>query len=261
MLDTGEVPTVDLNADLGEGETVLPSDLAILGSVSSANLACGFHAGSRGVMEALCRAAVEAGVTVGAHVSYRDREGFGRRPLDVAPDRLLADLVEQIETLATAADQASTSVKYVKPHGALYHRMGVDREVAEVVVVALVTCGVSTLLAPPGSTVVKVAAAAGLTVAFEGFVDRAYLTDGSLVPRHRPGAVIDDAERSAARAVSIVTGGGITADDGSWVPLACDSLGVHGDTPGAAAAAVAVRSALVSASVVIAPFVVPTSEP
>jgi 5-oxoprolinase (ATP-hydrolysing) subunit A len=245
---------VDLNADLGEADSLLPSDLAILSSVTSANVACGFHAGSREVMLATCRAAVDRGVVVGAHVSYRDREGFGRRPLEVAAEVLLADLVEQLEALAAEADRAGTAVAYAKPHGALYHRMGIDREVAEVVVEALGRGEVGTLLAPPGSTVVEVARSAGLSVALEAFADRAYRADGTLVPRGEPGAVVDDPSEVARRAVSLVVDGRVRGEDGSWVAVACDSLCIHGDTLGAAEAVGAVREALGSAGVSIAPF-------
>jgi 5-oxoprolinase (ATP-hydrolysing) subunit A len=247
---------VDLNADLGEAESLLPSDLAILASVTSANIACGFHAGTREVMLATCRAAVERRVVVGAHVSYRDREGFGRRPLDVPAAQLRADLEEQLEALAVEAGRAGTTVAYVKPHGALYHRMGSDPEVAGVVVASLRTSGVGTLLAPPGSLVVELATSVGITVALEAFADRAYRTDGTLVARDQPGAVIEDPSEVARRAVSLVTGGGVEGVDDSWVEVACDSLCVHGDTPGAVAAVAAVREALGSAGVTLAPFAV-----
>ncbi len=245
---------MDLNADLGEADSLLPSDLAILASVTSANIACGFHAGSAEVMLATCRAAVEHGVVVGAHVSYRDREGFGRRPLDVPAERLLADLLEQLDALAVEAGRAGTAVTYVKPHGALYHRMGSDPEVAGVVVASLEAAGVGVLLAAPGPVVADAARSARITVALEAFADRAYRIDGTLLPRDRNGAVIDDPSEVARRAVSLVCRNGVEGADGSWVEVTCDSLCLHGDTPGADAAAVAVRAALESAGITVAPF-------
>ncbi|MGO9029990.1 MAG: LamB/YcsF family protein [Acidimicrobiales bacterium] len=249
------MPKVDLNADLGESESLLPSDVAILASVTSANVACGFHAGSREVMEATCRAAVERGVTIGAHVSYRDRDGFGRRVLDVTEDRLLADIVEQCTTLAEVAASVGGVVAYVKPHGALYHRMGVDPGVASVVVAALETSGVAMLLAQAGSVVIEVARRSGVDVAREAFADRSYRADGTLVPRIEPGAVIDDPGEMARRGLSLVGRSGVEGVDGSWVSVECESLCVHGDSPGAADAAHAIRVALESAGVTIGPFV------
>jgi len=254
MPDTGGVPTVDLNADLGEAETVLPSDLAVIAEVSSANVACGFHAGNREVMRATCRAAVERGVAVGAHVSYRDREGFGRRPMEVPAFELMQDLIEQCRTLQEEAEAVGATVSYVKPHGALYHRIRVDPHVADVVLIATAMARIPRLLTSPGSAILALAEEGRVEVAFEGFADRAYRKDGSLVPRGEVGAVIDDPEEVALRAVSLAVDGGVEAVDGSWVEVPCHSICVHGDSPGAAAASRAVRAALTVAGVTIAPF-------
>jgi len=254
MPDTGGVPTVDLNADLGEAETVLPSDLAVIAEVSSANVACGFHAGNREVMRATCRAAVERGVAVGAHVSYRDRAGFGRRPMEVPAFELMQDLIEQCRTLQEEAEAVGATVSYVKPHGALYHRIRVDPRVAGVVLLATAMARIPRLLTSPGSAVLALAEEGRVEVAFEGFADRAYRKDGSLVPRGEVGAVIDDPDVVALRAVSLAVDGGVEAADGSWVEVPCHSICVHGDTPGAAAASRAVRAALTVAGVTIAPF-------
>jgi 5-oxoprolinase (ATP-hydrolysing) subunit A len=255
MPDTGSMPKVDLNADLGESDSVLPSDLAILDQVTSANVACGFHAGSRSVMEGTCRAALQRDVTIGAHVSYRDREGFGRRTLEVSDSRLLADIVEQCAILSEVLESLGGTVSYVKPHGALYNRMGVDPQVAAVVVAAVQRSGIPVVLALAGTVVLDLARRSGVTVAREGFADRAYRSDGSLEPRGRPGAVIDDPHEVARRGVSLVVHGGIETVEGSWLAVECDSLCVHGDTPGAAAAASATRTALESAGVTLGSFV------
>lgn len=271
MLDTGEVigsdprqhavspsgrPTaVDLNADLGESETVTRSDLAILATVTSANVACGFHAGSRRVMRATAEAARARQVAIGAHVSYRDRAGFGRRRLDLPTDQLLADLVEQITDLVDEVAAAGGAVQYVKPHGALYNVMAVDRQVADVVVEAVRWSGAGILVAQPGTVAAEQARRSGLTVVAEAFPDRGYQADGRLVPRQQPGALVTDPAEVARRAVSLVTRGGVRAIDGSWVAVAADTLCVHGDSPNAAAAAVTVRQALDAAGVTVRSFV------
>jgi UPF0271 protein len=252
------VAAVDLNADLGEAETLLPSDLAILDCVTSANLSCGFHAGNLTAIRASLVAALERGVTVGAHVSYRDREGFGRRPQEVPVDRLRADIVEQYGILAGLAAAVGGSVPYLKPHGALYNRMGVDEAVAAVVVDAVKDCGISRLVAQAGTVVAELAAEAGLEVIAEAFADRGYLSDGRLVPRGDPDAVFSDPLVVAKRAISLVTRGGIEAADGSWVPVACETLCVHGDSPSASASAQETRRALEAAGVTVRRFVPPS---
>ncbi|HEX3840500.1 MAG TPA: 5-oxoprolinase subunit PxpA [Acidimicrobiales bacterium] len=247
---------VDLNADLGEAETLLPSDLAVLDCVTSANLSCGFHAGNREAIQASLDAALERGVAIGAHVSYRDREGFGRRPMEVPAPQLLADIIEQYGMLAEMATASGGSVGYIKPHGALYNRMGVDEAVAGVVVKAVNECGVRLLVAQAGTVVAGLAAAAGLEVVGEAFADRGYLGDGRLVPRSQPDALVTDPHRVAQRALSLVTRGGIEATDGSWVAVGCQTLCVHGDTPSASASARETRTALEAAGVTVRSFAV-----
>jgi UPF0271 protein len=249
---------VDLNADLGEAETLLPSDLAILDCVTSANLSCGFHAGNLTAIQASLVAALERGVTVGAHVSYRDRQGFGRRPREVPALQLRADIVEQYGILAGLAANAGGSVPYIKPHGALYHRMGVDEVVAAVVVDAVKACGISLLVAQAGTVVAESATGAGLMVIAEAFADRAYLADGRLVPRGDPDAVFSEPQVVAKRAISLVTRGGIEAADGAWLPVACETLCVHGDTPSASASARETRIALEAAGVNVRSFAPPS---
>ena len=219
---------VDLNADLGEEVT---DDAALLEIVTSANVACGFHAGNPQVMRAVCDSAAERGVRVGAQVSYLDREGFGRRPMSVSVPVLTAQVAEQVETLAEVARAAGTAVSYVKPHGALYNRSVDDDEHARAV---LAGSGTLPVLGLPGGRLLALAAAAGRDVRLEGFPDRGYeeRADGSrrLVPRDRPGALVHDPAEIAERAV--VLAGQV------------DSICVHGDGPTAVAAAVAVRAAL-----------------
>ena len=247
---------MDLNADLAEGEIVGPTDLAVLSVVTSASLACGFHAGNPSVMRQAAEACVERGVAIGAHVSYRDRAGFGRRALDVGPQRLAADLVEQWEALVDAVDGAGGRVGYVKPHGALYHAVATDAAVAATLVDALGSrCPV--LVGPPGGMLAAPAAAAGVRVVTEGFCDRGYDRRGGLVPRGEDDAVVDDVGTSAARARSLAVDGGIHAVDGTWVPLEVRTLCIHGDRPDAHLRAKAVRDALETAGVEVVSFSLP----
>jgi UPF0271 protein len=253
-MNTWGVAAVDLNADLGEAETLLPPDLAMLDCVTSANLSCGFHAGTPEGIQASLDAALERGVTIGAHVSYRDREGFGRRPMEVPAPQLRADIVEQFGILADMATRSGGSVAYIKPHGALYNRMGVDEAVAAAVVEAVRECGLRLLVAQAGTVVAGLAAAAGLEVVGEAFADRGYLPDGRLVPRRDPDALVTDPHRVAQRALSLVTRGGIEAVDGTWLAVACGTLCVHGDTPSAAESARETRAALEGAGVTVCSF-------
>jgi 5-oxoprolinase (ATP-hydrolysing) subunit A len=239
---------MDLNSDLGEGFGIwtLGDDDALLSVVTSANVACGFHAGDPTTMRKVCATAVERGVVIGAQVSYRDLAGFGRRRMDVPPDELADEIRYQIGALS-----AFGPVGYVKPHGALYNTAAVDPVQASAVV-----AGVSDLplLCQPGSVLASAAAAAGRTVFAEGFVDRAYRPDGRLVPRSQPGAVLHDIDAVVARSVRMAVDGVVEAIDGSVIPMPVVSLCVHGDTPGAVAMATAVRDALSSAGVPVSPF-------
>ncbi len=253
LTDTGAVTAIDLNADLAENDAVTPSDLAMLDLVTSASLACGFHAGGRPVMREAAAACVERGVVIGAHVSYRDRDGFGRRPLEVAPAQLAADLVEQWVTLVDEVSAVGGAVAYVKPHGALYNRMSVDAGVAAVVVGALGPhCAV--LVAPPDSAAAAPARDGGIRLVAEGFCDRGYDGLGRLVPRGSDGAVVDDPDTAAARARSLAVDRGVASVDGRWVHLEVETLCLHGDRPDAALRARAVRDALRDAGVQVRPF-------
>jgi 5-oxoprolinase (ATP-hydrolysing) subunit A len=209
--------TIDLNADVGEG---MATDSQLLELVTSASIACGFHAGDTATMRALCQEAVERGISIGAHVGYRDREGFGRRSRNVAPETIGAEAAEQIAALQEIAAEEGGDVRYVKLHGALYERANTDADCAAAVVRALEQQGRPAVLAFPGSQLIEQAAAAGLSTAAEGFADRGYTEDGRLVPRSEPGAILDETD-AVAQALRL-------AQDGS-----IRSLCVHGDTPGA----------------------------
>ncbi|REE95497.1 LamB/YcsF family protein [Thermomonospora umbrina] len=246
---------IDINADLGEGFGVwtLGDDTALLDVVTSANVACGFHAGDPLIMRRVCEAAVARGVAVGAQVSYRDLAGFGRREMDVAPEELAAEVLYQLAALDGIARTAGGRVSYVKPHGALYNRIARDAVQARAVVEAVEAYDASLpLLTLPGSAVRGVAGA--LTVVAECYADRAYTPEGSLVSRRLPGAVVHDTDAVVERAVRMAVEGVVTAVDGTDVRVAARSLCVHGDTPGAVSLARAVREALAGAGVDVRPF-------
>ncbi|WP_182113782.1 MULTISPECIES: LamB/YcsF family protein [unclassified Actinotalea] len=250
--------TTDLNADLGEGLGPWPMghDHALLDLVSSANVACGFHAGDPATMRRTCAAAGERGVVVGAHVGYRDLVGFGRRFLDVEPAELADEVVYQVGALQAVARAAGSDVRYVKPHGALYHAILRHEGQAAAVVDALRALDASLpLVTMPGSVVAGLAQEAGVRVVGEAFVDRAYRPDGTLVPRTEPGANVTDPGDVAARAVRLATEGVVVAVDGTPVRLDVETLCLHGDARGAVAAARAVRRALAAADVGVGPFV------
>ncbi|MDR6906655.1 UPF0271 protein [Agromyces sp. 3263] len=250
-------PVIDLNSDLGEsfGAWRVGDDEAMFGLVSSANVACGFHAGDALTMAESVSRAARHGVALGAHPGYRDLAGFGRRALDTSPAELAAELLVQLGGLDGLARAAGTRVRYVKAHGALYHRLAVDETAAHAFAEAVARYDATLpLLGPPSSALERASDASGLRFAREAFVDRGYVADGSLVPRGEPGAVVDDPAAAADRALELAETGGITADDGSRVELAPDSLCLHGDTPGAVAMARAVRAALEAARVEIRAF-------
>jgi UPF0271 protein len=255
------MPVVDLNADLAEGDVLSDGDRGVLESVTSASLACGFHAGGAAVMRSTAAVCVARGVAIGAHVSYRDRQGFGRRPLDVDPASLGRDIVEQWTVLTEQVEAVGGTVSFVKPHGALYHRMGVDPSVADAVVGAAARVGASALVAQAGTVVDGAAARVGLRVVAEGFPDRAYLADGRLVPRSRPGALVEEASAVGARAVALTVHGGTEAIDGTWTPVRAETLCIHGDAEGAADTARAVRAALEAAGVTVRSFLVSGGPP
>ena len=248
---------IDLNADLGEafGVWSLGDDEAMLDVITSANIACGFHAGDPSTMRRVCQAAADRRVQIGAQVSYPDLVGFGRRFIDIDPDELRDAVLYQLGALDGFAQVAGTGVAYVKPHGALYHACITHPEQAEAVANAAHEYDPSlAVLGAPGSPLLAVADALGMEPIAEAFADRAYRTDGTLVPRSEPGAVIHDPAVVAARSVAIATERRVTAIDGSPVEVDARSICIHGDTPGAVALARAVRAGLEMASVGIHPF-------
>lgn len=248
---------LDLNADVGEsfGAWTLGDDAAVLDVVTSANVACGFHAGDPLTLRTTCAYAAERGVVVGAQVGYRDLAGFGRRFVDVPPDALTADVIYQLGALSAMAHVAGTKVAYVKPHGALYNAIVHHEAQAQAVVDAVVAVDTSLpILGLPGSVVLARATAAGLRAVSEAFADRAYLPDGRLVPRTEPGAVLHDVEEVAARVRRLALEGVVTAVDGTDVGVRAESVCIHGDTPGAVEMARAVRRDLEAAGVEIRPF-------
>jgi UPF0271 protein len=249
---------IDLNSDVGEsfGRWTLGDDTALMPLITSANVACGFHAGDPGTLRRTCTEAAEQGVTVGAQVGYRDLAGFGRRFIDVEPADLVDDVIYQIGALQALAAASGTSVRYVKPHGALYNAIVRHRQQAAAVVEAVRAVDPSLpLLGLPGSVVLEIAAEAGLRTVREAFADRAYTPAGTLVSRREPGAVLHDPEQVAARMVRLVTDGVISAVDGNDVRVRADSICVHGDSPGAVDMARQVRTALEQAGVTIGAFV------
>ncbi|GAA3272448.1 LamB/YcsF family protein [Paenarthrobacter aurescens] len=248
---------MDLNADLGEsfGSWTMGDDASMFRIVSSANVACGFHAGDPLTMLDSCRAAFELDVRVGAHVGYRDLAGFGRRSLDMTFDELFGDVLYQLGALDGMAHAVGASVDYVKPHGALYNRIVRDAEQAEAVVAAVHAYDPGLpVLGLPGSAWLTLAEESGHPVFREAFVDRAYLPDGTLVPRTQEGSVLHDPEAVVAQAVRLATRKEVLAIDGTVVPVQADSLCIHGDTPGAVNMAAAVREGLEKAGVEIEAF-------
>lgn len=249
---------VDLNADIGEsfGRYELPGEDELLSLITSANVACGFHAGDPMVMQRTVSAAAGRGVTVGAHPGYRDLIGFGRRELAATPAEIAADVVYQVGALDAFCRTAGTRVCYVKLHGALYHRAADDKDVAKAVAFALRQLDQElVVLGPEGSAMLQAANATGLDVAREAFVDRAYQPDGRLVPRNLPGAVLDDAESIAERALRMVQDRYVVAIDGTRCIVRADSLCVHGDGPKAVAVVRAVRQRFDQEGISLAAFV------
>ncbi|MBM9461304.1 LamB/YcsF family protein [Nocardioides sp. zg-536] len=237
--------TVDLNADVGEsfGRWELGDDAALMPHLTSANVACGFHAGDPLTLRRTCALAVEHDVVIGAQVGYRDLAGFGRRFIDVPPAELEADVLYQLAALDGLARAEGGAVAYLKPHGALYHAVEVQPAQAEAVIAAVHAFGGLPVLCRAGSLFADRVSLAGLTAVGEGFADRGYLPEGGLVPRSEPGALLTDPDQVADQAVRLARSPGVR------------SLCLHGDTPGAAGAARAVRAALRDAGIGVAPFV------
>ncbi|KXP02389.1 LamB/YcsF family protein [Tsukamurella tyrosinosolvens] len=248
---------IDLNADCGEsyGAWRLGDDAALLDVVTSANVACGFHAGDPTTLRQTCAAAVAAGVAIGAQVGYADLRGFGRRSMDVPAADLTADVIYQIGALQAVARSVGGTVDYVKPHGALYNRIVVDEAQAAAVVEGVLAAAPDLpVLGLPGSAFLRIAAERGLRTVREAFADRAYLPDGALVPRSREGSVLHDPDEIAARVLRMVGDGTVEAIDGSEVDLTPDSVCVHGDNPSAVAVARRLRTVLDGAGVAVARF-------
>jgi 5-oxoprolinase (ATP-hydrolysing) subunit A len=251
---------IDLNADVGEsyGAWVMGSDDALLPLVTSANVACGAHAGDPLVMQRTVNLAVGHGVAVGAHPGYPDREGFGRRDLDMTSDELEASILAQLGALSAFTRAAGVALVHVKPHGALYNRAARDPRVAETVARAVKRFSPElVVVCLAGSAALEACRGAGLRTAAEAFADRAYEPDGSLRSRRLAGSVHTDPEAAAAQAVAIARDGRLLAADGSQLTLRADTLCIHGDTPDAPAIARAVRSALAAAGVAVTPLAQP----
>jgi UPF0271 protein len=252
------MPTIDLNSDVGEsfGNWTFGDDDAIITSVTSVNVAGGFHAGDPTTIRATCAAAAAAGVTVGAHPGYRDLAGFGRRFIEMDPDELSNDVIYQIGAVQALARAAGTAVRYVKPHGALYNTIAHHPVQAQAVVDAMLAVDPRLpLMVLPNSEIERRAQAAGLRTVAEAFADRAYNPDGSLVSRSVPGAVLHSVDAVTAQVVRLAVEGTVVAVDGSVIAVPAASICLHGDTPDAVRLAAAVRTALHGAGVSVASFV------
>ena len=256
MKARGEDVRVDLNCDLGEsfGPYTLGDDRGVMGCITSANVACGAHAGDPGVMRSTVRLALEAGVAVGAHPGFSDRGGFGRREIAMPPGEVEDLVLVQIGALAAVARAEGGRLQHVKAHGALYNMAARNRELADAIARATTSVDPRLILfGLSGSALLDAGRAAGLRVASEVFADRAYTAEGSLAARAEPGSVIDDPARVLDRALGMVRDGSVIALTGERVDLAADTICVHGDTPGAAALAGRLRAELVAAGVDVRP--------
>ena len=249
--------TVDLNADLGEGfgASVAPADDELLDAVSSANIACGFHAGDAMTMSRTARAAKQRGVAIGAHPSYPDIPGFGRRELGLAPSEIEHHVTYQLSALAQICAAEGARMAYVKPHGALYNRAARDPQAAKSIVRSMrAVDSTLTLLGLPSSEMSRAAEDGSIRFANEAFVDRAYTPAGTLVPRSEPNAVLHDVDEAVARAITLVSEGTLLAADGTELRIDAQSLCVHGDNPESASMMRQLRKRLETSGVRIAPF-------
>ncbi len=249
--------TIDLNSDVGEsfGRWVLGDDATILTSVTSANVACGFHAGDATTIRETCAHAVANGVVIGAHPGYRDLAGFGRRFIDMDPGELADDVVYQIGALEALAKACGGSIRYVKPHGALYNATVHHQAQADAVVAAVRSYDASLpVLGLPGSELLRAVDVAGMRAVPEAFADRGYTPKATLVPRSREGALIADPQVVAERVLQMVVDGSVQAVDGSRVAISAESVCVHGDSPGAVEMALQVRAILADAGVTVVAF-------
>jgi 5-oxoprolinase (ATP-hydrolysing) subunit A len=249
--------TIDINADAGEsfGPWPMGSDAELFPYLSSVNLACGFHAGDPLIMRSSVALAARHGLAIGAHPGFRDLAGFGRRDLAVTPDEIAADVIYQIGALDAFVRPLGLTLHHVKPHGALYLRMCRDEAIARAVAEAVKSYEAGLpLVVLHGTVMQRAAVEAGLRVAVEAFPDRAYMPDGGLAPRSRPDAVIHDPAQVAERGVAMVLEGRVVAVDGTSVPVAPETLCLHGDNPAAAENARALRQALEAAGVTVRAF-------
>lgn len=255
--DAGGRRTIDLNSDLGEsfGSHTVGFDAELFPLISSANVACGFHGGDPRVMERTIAAAQTNGVAVGAHPGFPDLVGFGRREIAVTPDEARTDTLYQLGAFAAFCRVAGVRPQHVKPHGALYNRAVKDSALAAAIVAAVATFDRDLVfLAQPGTALFAAAEEAGLALAREGFADRAYNPDGTLVSRRLPGAVITDPEAAAERAVRLVRDGRVVTSGGGNLSLTIDSLCIHSDTPGAVAIAQAIRRSFDEVGITVRPL-------
>jgi UPF0271 protein len=247
---------IDLNCDMGEsfGPWPMGADAQVMPNITSANVACGAHAGDPTVMRRTVRLAKRHGVAVGAHPGFADLQGFGRREIQIDPDEVEASLIAQIGALAAIAKAEGEALHHVKAHGALYNMAVRDRRLADAIAAAVKAFDSSLIMfGLPNSPLLDAGRAAGLRVAAEGFADRAYEPDGSLTPRSRPGAVIHDAEAVVARAVRMIRDGIVLSTTGQEIRLAVDTICVHGDTPGAAELTRQIRAGLDAAGISVRP--------
>ncbi|MFJ2672183.1 LamB/YcsF family protein [Streptomyces sp. NPDC088551] len=246
-------PMVDLVADLGEGfgAYTMGDDEALLETLTSANVACGFHAGDPRIMDATVRRCVEKRVAVGAHPSFPDLVGFGRRAMDLTPEEVRTDVLYQIGALQAFAVAHGTRVRHVAPHGRLGNLVAVRPDYARAVAEAVASLDASLIVLAQDGELADAARARGLRVGIVGIADRAYRADGTLVPRSEPGAVIHDPDEVSRRTLRMVTDGVIRSVDGTDVPVTCDTVLLHGDSPGAIALAGRVREGLLAAGVAI----------
>ncbi len=245
---------IDLNSDLGEsfGAWSMGDDAAMLAIVTSANVACGFHAGDPAGLLKTLQAAARQGVAVGAHVSYPDLVGFGRRNMDISSEDLTAAVIYQIGALQGLAVAAGTEVRYVKPHGALYNTIAWHQDQGQAVIAAIQAIDPALpLVALAGSPLIQRATSQGIRVIGEAFADRGYQADGSLVPRSQPGAVLHDPEQVARRLLAWLDSGEMETVEGGSFPLQAQSICLHGDTPGAVAMAQRLRQSLLAQRVTL----------
>jgi len=248
---------IDINCDMGEsfGSWKMGADVDVMPNITSANVACGAHAGDPSVMRRTVRSAKRYGVSVGAHPGYADLQGFGRREMQADPSEVEDSLIAQIGALAAVSKAEGVPLRHVNAHGALYNQAARDRRLADAIAAAIKAFDPALIMfGLPKSPMIDAGVAAGLRVAAEGFADRAYEPDGSLTPRSRPGSVIHDPAVVVDRAVRMIRDGIVLTPDGREIPLKIDTLCVHGDTPGAAELTKRIRAGLAAAGIEVRPL-------